>query len=48
MSRYYKGEYESAMTDIKQAFAMDKANKEIHEGYELILLKYNEIKKIEH
>ena len=27
LSRYEKGDYEFAMTDIKQAFEMDKSNK---------------------
>lgn len=30
------------MADIKQAFNLDKSNKEIYETYEKIIVKYNE------
>jgi hypothetical protein len=30
------------MSDIKQAFSLDKTSKEIYDSYEKILVKYNE------
>ena len=47
LARYELEEYDSAMTDIKQAFSLDKSNKEIYDSYEKILVKYNETLKKE-
>jgi hypothetical protein len=45
LARYELEEYDFAMTDIKQAFSLDKSNKEIYDSYEKILVKYNETLK---
>jgi hypothetical protein len=45
LARHEQGEFETAMGDIKQAFALDKTNADIYHSYEKILLSYNEDRK---
>ena len=42
---YEMGDYESALNDIKSAYALDNSNKDIHDSYGTILKAYNEMVK---